>query len=269
MRGRLIVSLLLGFASLGGLAQDTGKDIRTRATLFGVGFRNTLDTYFTPYNYKGVEVRFLQERERSIKPIVFGKKFKRRWKRISSFSLDVDFCGSPSGESDILGGMFQYEMSWLLPFRLGGRWNLHIGPAWCSHLGFAYNTLGGNNPAQAYVATNIGVDAVISYTLSSRLSLRLKGTMPCLGVMFSPNYTQSYYEIFSLGNYDHNVCFTNLFQAFSARGLLTLDIKLRSSTLRLGYLCEIRQSEVNSLKRHDWSHLFVIGYVKRFKVLDP
>lgn len=263
----LLMAILLQAAAM--CAQDIDKNIRTRATMLGIGYRNTLDTYFTPYNYDGLEVRLLQERERAISPLIFPKKMKHQWTRTATLSIDFDFCSSHSGESDIMGALIQYEMSWLLPLNLDGRLQLSLGPAWSSHLGFAYNTLGGNNPAQAYAATNLGVEALATYTLNPRLALRCKATMPIIGLMFSPNYTQSYYEIFSLGDYDHNICLTSPLSAFSGRATLTLDWKLRRSTLRAGYMIEIRQSRPNNLRRHDWSHLFIIGYVKRFKLLPP
>ena len=91
--------------------------------------------------------------------------------------------------------------------------------------------------------------------------------MPFVGLMFSPNYGQSYYEIFSLGHYDHNVCFTWPGNAPCFSQLLSADIPLGAGTLRVAYRCDIRQSHVNSLKSHTWSNLFMIGFVKHFRLV--
>ena len=87
--------------------------------------------------------------------------------------------------------------------------------------------------------------------------------------MFSPNYTQSYYEIFSLGQYDHNVCVTTPVQAFNLNLMLSLDLPVGTHVVRVGYQCGIRQSHVNHLKTHDWTHTFLVGYVKTFQLVKP
>ncbi len=97
-------------------------------------------------------------------------------------------------------------------------------------------------------------------------TVRYQASLPLTGVMFSPQYGQSYYEM-SLGNYDHNVCFTHPGNAPSMRHLLTLDFPVAGFTFRTGYLCDIRQSRVNGLRSHIWNHSFMIGYVKHFNFI--
>ena len=88
-----------------------------------------------------------------------------------------------------------------------------------------------------------------------------------MGIMFSPEYGQSYYEIFSLKNGGKNVLFTSLHNQPSLRQLVTLDFPIRSVNMRFGYLCDIQQAKVNNLKSHIWSHAFMIGFVKNFYLL--
>ena len=48
--------------------------------------------------------------------------------------------------------------------------------------------------------------------------------------------------------------------------MLTVDITLGRTSLRLGYLGDFRQAKVNNLKYHTYSNMFVIGFVRRFKL---
>ena len=49
--------------------------------------------------------------------------------------------------------------------------------------------------------------------------------------------------------------------------LLTADYPFKWGTMRIGYLGSARQFQVNNLKQHDWSHLFMVGYVKYFRLV--
>ena len=70
-----------------------------------------------------------------------------------------------------------------------------------------------NNPAQAKAYVNLAASGMVIYRFhigNYPLIARYQANLPVMGGMFSPEYGQSYYEIFSLKNGGKNVLFTSL-----------------------------------------------------------
>ena len=240
----------------------------THSTLFGVGAVRQLDTYLSPLNYKGPQVQFMKEKLRPT------QLWKGRVAYQGIMQIDIASTRNATKKSTSLSGDISYSATWYytffnhLPFNMfssSAKFILMAGPQLGGSLGILYNTRNGNNPAQALASANLGISgaAICSFSLCGHtFSLREQLDIPCLGLMFSPNYDQSYFDIFSEGHYNHNVCFTSPVNAPCCRNLLTLDFPLAGATIRAGYLIDIRQSNVNQIKHHSYTHAFMIGWVK-------
>lgn len=244
------------------------EPLRTSAHLFGIGGVNHLDTYLSPLNYTGPQFHYLHEGLRRTK-LFEGHVFFQ-----SLTHIEGSFTKNRPEKADDLGGSLSYDAAWhyhLLADKPLDGFHLLLGPQIGGTIGFLYNTRNGNNPAQATAEIHLSASVGALYGFHAwghRFTLRNQLDIPLLGAMFSPAYGQSYYELFSLGHTDHNICMTTPWNAPSLRNQLTLDFPLRKSTFRIGYLAEMRQSHVNSLKRHSYSHAFLIGWVRHFTIFS-
>ena len=104
--------------------------------------------------------------------------------------------------------------------------------------------------------------------LKQRWQWRTQVDVPVAGLMFSPQYGQSYYEIFGLGHYDHNLRLTHPFNVPSVRIFSTLSLPFAHRRFAIGLDANIRQSHINGLKRHAWNTMLVISYTRTLKFLD-
>ncbi|MCD8317902.1 MAG: DUF3316 domain-containing protein [Paraprevotella sp.] len=232
----------------------------THATLFGIGHSNLYETYLSPSAYTGPQLSVLHETLR-----------KTHWLdgRITTQSvLDgfFSYASNKAGNSNEMGGKINYAIGWHYNWLIAGKLRLMAGGDVHGGLGAIYNTRNSNNPVQAKAEADIGASLIAIYPFYIKkvpFTVRYQIGVPLIGAMFSPHYGQSYYEM-SLGNYDHNICFTYPGNAPSMRHFLTLDFPIAGFTFRAGYFCDIRQSRVNGLRSHIWNHSFMLGYVKHF-----
>lgn len=252
------VLLVAVLSQLPCLVSAQNDSLATHAYMFAAGSSNILDTYLSAEKYKGSQVRYLTTHNRPT-----------RWDNLRQTILregQLDVVSNRADNNDELGGMFRFQ------YHLRRHWNLHngvaieAGGALGAELGFLYNTRNSNNPAQAYASLQLMPSFAASrwqHVFRWPVRFSYEASAPLFGLMFSPNYGQSYYEIFSRANYDHNLVPTTLAATPSMRHMLTADIPLSrrhpARMLRLGYLGDYQQAKLNNLKRHQFAHMLVIG----------
>ena len=231
----------------------------THATMFYGGVSSQQDTYLTPLRYTGYQLSMLHE----------GLRMTSIWQgRVSGQSLvQLNFTSSSSdsGKGSYLGGQVHYDYALHYNWLLGERWRLMVGPQLGGSLGVLYNARNSNNPAQAIanVHLNASAAAIFRFPFCRReAALRLQTDFQLFGVMFSPNYGQSYYEIFTLGHPDHNVVATLPWSALRWRNQLTMDIPLRHASIRYGFFMDMQSSRVNSLIHSQFTGGFILGWVR-------
>lgn len=245
------------------LAQSAGKVV-TRSTMVGIGTTRVLDTYLSAEHFSGTGLSVLATVER--------ERPDRHWSTLMEHEGNLSATKDRAGSQQELEGAYNFYWGRLRGWHLmDDRLTLRAGAMVNASLGFLYNTSNSNNPAQARAHLNVMPTGVASYrfTLWKRqMTARYELSVPLCGITFSPNYGQAYYEIFSLGNYDHNVVPTTFVAAPEWRHMLTLDAQLsRTLTLRLGYLGNMQQQKVNSLRQHVYTHRVLVGVTKRFSII--
>lgn len=242
------------------------EPVRMHSTLYGFGHSSVLDTYLSPFSYQGIEARIIRQTERPTRML------RGRISYQTMIDLAAQYTKNPAKNVKALSGGVRYSNAWLYNAAIPLHTTRHklawkAGLAASGYLGGVYNTRNGNNPAQAKADIMIDLTGQLHYSFRVRRKewlVRYKLNIPFLGAAFSPQYGQSYYEIFGQGNYDHNVVFANFVNMPSMRHLLTIDIPIGHNRLRMGWAGEFMQAKFNGLKYHSYSNDFMIGFTKYF-----
>lgn len=232
-----------------------GAKAQEKKYLAGFGAATTLDTYLTPEHYAGTETRFYFEKT---------KTFRRD--SLLSYSLipqlHMSYTQPRSKNAYDFAGLLEFSYGMQYRIITAGNIKIDAGADANIFIGGIYNSRNGNNPAQLKTGMELAPTLKAAYKfhlLKKQMTLKYKVRMPIAGLQFSPAYGQSYYEIFTQGNYDHNICLTSPLNAATLWQMLTVDIPMKKKSITFGYLGDYRQAKLNNLKFHNFSHLFIIG----------
>ena len=236
---------------------------QTSSHMLGLGPSNVLDTYLTPEKFRGTGYTYLYIRDNAPADTL------RRWTSTIEHEIDFSKTKDRSGQSANLEAT--YNLYWARYYNLHpiNHLRLQVGAAANICLGGFYDLTSSNNPAQARAALNIMPSATAGYDFRigrQRFSARYELNLPLVGVMFSPNYGQSYFELFNHGNYDHNIVPTTFVSAPTFRQIASIDWHFAQRyALRLAYLGNYQQSQVNNLKQHVYTNRFMIGITRTLR----
>ncbi len=236
---------------------------RTLTLNFGLGSSSILETYLTPYSYSGTDYRLTCSSE-----TIRGAE---KWLSRHELSLDYSQTTNFSGRGLYHNGFIDYNYHFLRRYTLSDRWLLAGGAGGDLLVGAIYNSRNSNNPAQAKLNLNSEVTALAEYRfkmLRKAVSVRYQTSVPLLGVGFAPEYGQSYYEIFRLGNSDGVVNLLSLHNQWAVNNRVTFQIPCYGYDLQIGYFNTIYQSRIHQNETSLISHNFTIGISGDFLRLD-
>ena len=135
-----------------------------------------------------------------------------RISRQQLFDVDLSLTDNGAGTTNTLNGFIDYSLGYHYRFEPINNLTLLAGASARLMAGFIYSTKASNNPASVKADFDLNVSAMVLYHLSIRnypMTLRYQVETPFIGMLFSPHFGQSYYEIFDQGNSSGIVPFTS------------------------------------------------------------
>ena len=269
---RFFFSIIAALAAIYTSAQtDTTKMEIVRpvvsAYTLETGSSHITDTYLSPLKYTGLSAAIGYERCQAM------KFCPEKWVMQLRLTAGMDYTDNPAKNVNIMGFGLSSTWGMIRKFRNVWQEGLHIyaGGSTSLNLGALYSTRNGNNPVSAKASWTVNATAMATFALKIKslpITLRYQPTIPICGIFFSPEYDQLYYEIYK-GNTSRIVNFAQPFSYFYMDNLLTADLRLGGTTLRLGYHGTILSTEVHHIVCNMSSHNFLIGIANEWVTLSP
>ena len=243
--------------------ENTEKPVNLvyQSTMLGIGSASVYDSYLSPLVYKGSNYGLFHEQIK-MTGLLDGRVAAQHM-----FSFDFSTSMNESETASNYSGFIEYNYG--LQYRFNPvvpRLQLFAGMQADGMLGFIYNSRNGNNPATGKFHANLNFSGMASYHFqikSQPVKLRYQMIVPFAGLMFSPHYGQSYYEI-SLGVDDDLVHFASFHNQTSMRNILSVEFPFSSVMLRLSYVNSIYETDINSLQTRVHNNTFFVGFSKDF-----
>lgn len=255
----LIFMMVAALAARPAEPSDSVRPYRpvTSAYTLGLGSAHVCNTYLTPLHYSGWSATFAYER---MQAMAFDPE---RWVMQLDIRATADHTENPARNATMWGLEGRFAWAMMMRHRISSVPGLQL--YWGGYTDIAGGGLflarNGNNPAQAQGAWTIGATGAAAW--NSRigrlpLTLRYQVRMPLTGMFFSPDYGELYYEIY-LGNRSGLVHGAWPGNYFRLDNLLTADLHLGNTSLRVGYACDVFSSKASGIVSRNIAHRFVVG----------
>lgn len=263
--------LLLAAATITAGAQTPPADsvrndrIATTAYMLGAGPVRLVDSYLSQEHFQGTSITFLTITDRKPDGKAWTTKFEHQ--------ANIAFAHDRTDDAQETQAAYHFYISRLRQWHLlDGALRLQAGGTAALTIGGVLNSFGGNNPAQLRLALQLMPTLAADYTFrlfGRKTTVGYRAQLPLAGLMFSPAYGQSYYDMAYNGEYDHNVVPTTFVSCPTWRQLLTIDYNVsRRYSLRLAYLGDYHQAAVNNLRFHTYNHGIMLGIVRSCRIIN-
>lgn len=236
--------------------------LTTETVWLTAGHHHSYDAYLSSQLYQGAQLGLGFEQQRL---------FSASYTRLSKY------CGL---SLKLAADRNQAQNHRMLTPRLRGLYGAHYHlPAWRRlrlmpgaytnvDLGVKYLPHNGNNPANAIASTNFWLSAIATFSFrigATPIKLTDHASLAACGLMFSPHYTQLYYDIQAIDGINGHMAFTHPGNRLQWRNEFAADVPLgRIATVRLGMVAERLRYDVSRLQGRNLECLFKLGLVRHF-----
>ena len=246
--------LLLLFTSTNVFAQnirlgDEKKGVKIHQV--SIGASNIYDTYLSPLEYKGLDVKYNYITSRNT------NWFNERFVKYQNIGVDLSKANNPRGNASYYWALINYQLGGHYFFNSYDKLSIGVGALGDIALGVLYNNRNGNNPATGRAYGGLVPSVVVLYTIN-KLPIRLQLNTNLVGFYLQQEYGQSYYEIW-LGNRSGLFNFTSLHNMKHLKSNLSTEVTLGKKTLQIGLLGDFMQTKINHTITHNYSLSVSIG----------
>ena len=261
-RLRYILVLLLAISLWQSMAAQEKSEAPIRpvftAVEFEIGGSRLIDTYLSPWCYRGWDIAVGVELMKSTSIAYYDWVWQQQIRaNYGSSRLDI----SRNGRCDFFG--FNYDFALMRCQSTGiEKLRLYYGGDIALTGEGVYNYHGGNNPISVKADISLGLTgmAVYDFRLGKLpFTARYQLSIPVIGVFAQPEYAESYYEV-GLGNHKNFIHFGAWNNKFDMTNRVTVDMHFGSWALRIGYHNIIYTTYINDNRYQLVSHNFIIGF---------
>ena len=238
---------------------DSTRAERPVASFFmaEVGNATALDTYLGPVSFSGTDARLEYERMQAMR---FDPQ---RW--VMQMHAGIEYGNLQNAPGNHSEHMLMVDYRWGMMRRwhdvLVPKLQVAVGGSTQLRGGVIYKPSNSNNVVAAKIQWAVSATAMASYrwqVAKMPVVISYQATLPVAGVFFSPEYGETYYEIY-LGNRSGLVHLGWWGTRFDMTNALMADMHLGRTVLRVGYRNSIERSWVNNIDSQIVTHMAVIG----------
>lgn len=238
-------------------ADTTVSPLRPLTAFYGIeiGGARDFNTYLSPIRQTGTHagIQASWSRATGFAPEKVIMDFDARFA--------MDFCRNKQHTSSMTG--IDFALAWDMLYRLRPLPGLQLAGGGGIELdaGALYLPRNSNNPVAARLSLALTLNLRADYSFHlGRLPITItdRFSLPSLGVFFSPEYGESYYEIY-LGDHSGLANCGWWGNHFQVSNLLLAQFTLGNIRLCAGYRVECRSSYANKINTRLVNHSFVLG----------